>query len=60
MTLLLRWIIAGAAIGGVAGALFGLDYAVAGAGLGTAAGLGIAAGLRVRTRAGLRNRRRNR
>ena len=46
--LLAIWILAGAAIGAAAGALFGGDYLLAGVGIGAAAGLGAAVGMRGR------------
>lgn len=46
MRLLAIWIGAGVVAGVVSGALFGLPYILAGAGIGAVAGLGIALGLK--------------
>lgn len=43
-----HWIIIGAGVGLASGAVFGLDYALAGIGIGVAGGLAVALGLRTR------------
>ncbi len=50
MGLFVRWSVIGLAVGGAAGALYGLDYALAGAAIGLTGGLASAAVLRVRGR----------
>lgn len=41
-----QWIVIGAAVGTASGAIFGIEYAIAGAGIGLAAGAAIMFGLR--------------
>lgn len=44
------WILIGLAVGAVCGAIFGIDYALAGAGIGLASGVGIWLVMRTRRR----------